>query len=348
VKRNVPLAITALVGFVLMLAPFIPYITTLNDTALLWFDVIGGFGAILGAASLLRMHYDKVRRQVPGWFYSGVAIVAFLGSLLMGVFAIGAPRWAGLHAYARGATPVVVDASIADRAGARRLQVTVVDGPANTTHPILLNETQVGEITLNERGRGDFALVCPDDVPAVDPAHTALKALYVPLPVRPPDAPPAPPFEPVPLAIGDLVSTQLGLYAPLTRDYRWNGGAFWYTYEYFLNPLSQTMFATLAFYVASAAFRAFRARNTESVLLLSTAFIILLGQTFAGAWLTDALPEEGGWAFFRIENLKNWIMLIFATAGNRAIMIGVALGIAATSLKILLGVDRSYLGSDKG
>jgi hypothetical protein len=54
VKRNVPLAITALVGFVLMLAPFIPYITTLNDTALLWFDVIGGFGAILGAASLLR------------------------------------------------------------------------------------------------------------------------------------------------------------------------------------------------------------------------------------------------------------------------------------------------------
>jgi hypothetical protein len=39
-------------------------------------------------------------------------------------------------------------------------------------------------------------------------------------------------------------------------------------------------------------------------------------------------------------------MAVFNTAGNRAIMIGIALGIVATSLKILIGVDRSYLGKD--
>jgi hypothetical protein len=38
-------------------------------------------------------------------------------------------------------------------------------------------------------------------------------------------------------------------------------------------------------------------------------------------------------------------MQVFNTAGTRAIMIGIALGIASTSLKVLLGVDRSYLGS---
>jgi hypothetical protein len=38
---------------------------------------------------------------------------------------------------------------------------------------------------------------------------------------------------------------------------------------------------------------------------------------------------------------------VFNTAGNRAIMIGIALGIASVSLKILLGVDRSYIGSSK-
>ena len=38
-------------------------------------------------------------------------------------------------------------------------------------------------------------------------------------------------------------------------------------------------------------------------------------------------------------------MGVFNTAGQRAIMIGIALGVAATSLKVLLGVNRSYLGS---
>jgi hypothetical protein len=38
-------------------------------------------------------------------------------------------------------------------------------------------------------------------------------------------------------------------------------------------------------------------------------------------------------------------MQVFNTAGNRGIIIGIALGIASTSLKILLGIDRSFLGS---
>ena len=47
----------------------------------------------------------------------------------------------------------------------------------------------------------------------------------------------------------------------------------------------------------------------------------------------------------KIENLSVYIMQVFNTAGNRAIMIGIALGIASTSLKVILGVDRSWLGS---
>lgn len=48
----------------------------------------------------------------------------------------------------------------------------------------------------------------------------------------------------------------------------------------------------------------------------------------------------------RIENLTLLIMSVFNTAGNRAIMIGIALGIVAASLKLLIGYDRSYLGKD--
>ena len=121
---------------------------------------------------------------------------------------------------------------------------------------------------------------------------------------------------------------------------------FGWIYEFLLSPLTATMFALLAFYVASAAFRAFRAKNTAAVLLLVTAFVVLLGRTYAGVVLTDWLPE---WASgLRLENLSNYAMAVFGTAGNRAIMIGIALGVAATGLRILLGLDRSWLGREGG
>ncbi len=126
-------------------------------------------------------------------------------------------------------------------------------------------------------------------------------------------------------------------------EYRADGAPFWWLYEYAFKPLTATMFAMLAFYVASAAFRAFRAKNFEATLLLGTAFLILLGRTAAGVYLTSWLPEE--LSFLRIEELSVIIMKVFNTAGNRAIMIGIALGIVSTSLKVLLGIDRSYLGS---
>ena len=131
---------------------------------------------------------------------------------------------------------------------------------------------------------------------------------------------------------------------PWSGSYQSEGSALWWLFEYIYNPLQATMFALLAFYVASAAFRAFRAKNTESTLLLVTAFIVLLAQTYAGTWLTAAVPDE--YSALTFPGLKAIVLGVFNTAGQRAIMIGIALGVAATSLKILLGVDRSYLGSD--
>lgn len=122
------------------------------------------------------------------------------------------------------------------------------------------------------------------------------------------------------------------------------GSAFWWAYEYVFKPLTATMFSMLAFYVASAAFRAFRAKNFEAILLLGTAFIILLGRT-AAIVITDWIPNDGPFGDLRLENLSVYVMQVFNTAGTRAIIIGIALGIASTSLKIMLGIDRSFLGS---
>jgi hypothetical protein len=115
-------------------------------------------------------------------------------------------------------------------------------------------------------------------------------------------------------------------------------------FEYCVAPLSATMYSLLAFFVASASYRAFRAKNTEATILLVASFIILLGRTQLGMILTGWLPD---WlSIAQIPNLAIFTMTSPNLAGQRAIMIGIALGVAAMSLRLLLGIERSYLGSD--
>jgi hypothetical protein len=147
------------------------------------------------------------------------------------------------------------------------------------------------------------------------------------------------------IKVGELFAKAHQVKFPLSGQYNAEGTAFWYIYQYMFQALAATIFSLLAFYVASAAFRAFRAKNVEATLLLITAFIVLLGRTYLGTWLTSWMPER--LSGLTIPELTTVIMSVFATAGNRAIMIGIALGVVSTSLKILLAIDRSYLGSDR-
>ena len=48
--------------------------------------------------------------------------------------------------------------------------------------------------------------------------------------------------------------------------------------------------------------------------------------------------------FLLIPSIQEWIMAVPATAGSRAIMIGIALGIVAQSFRIITGRERSILG----
>lgn len=116
-------------------------------------------------------------------------------------------------------------------------------------------------------------------------------------------------------------------------------------YDYTFKPLGATMFALLAFYVASASYRAFRAKNAEATVLLLAAFIILLGRTFIGKVISFWVPLNQSGA--DIPALAEWIMNVPNLAGQRAIMIGIALGVVSTSLKLILGIERSYLGADE-
>jgi hypothetical protein len=122
------------------------------------------------------------------------------------------------------------------------------------------------------------------------------------------------------------------------------GSLFQIIFDNVLVPLGATMYALLAFFVASASYRAFRAKNREATILLVAAFIILLGRTPFGMYITGWVPES--WSILQIPNLAIWIMNSPNLAGQRAIMIGIGLGVVSMSLRLILGIERSYLGGD--
>ncbi len=116
-----------------------------------------------------------------------------------------------------------------------------------------------------------------------------------------------------------------------------------------MRPMMATMFALLAFYMASAAFRAFRARTFEATLMLGAALLVMMGRVPLGElvfrYITDIVNLIPG-VNFTIVDVMEWIMNIPNLAGKRAIFIGAALGTMATSLRIILGLERSYMGGD--
>ena len=121
-------------------------------------------------------------------------------------------------------------------------------------------------------------------------------------------------------------------------------------YDWIYSPMASTMFALLAFFIASAAFRAFRIRTVEAGLLAVAALIVMLGRVPLGDLLTDWLFQltwlPGAPHTLHLSTFQEWIMDIPQNAAKRAIIIGAALGVMATGLRVILGIERSYLSGE--
>ena len=129
------------------------------------------------------------------------------------------------------------------------------------------------------------------------------------------------------------------------------GSLFYWMFFKMLNPLSATMFALLAFFVASASYRAFRIRNFEATLLLISGVLLMLGRVPIGG----SIP----WYFMIIVyvscfyaliasrfNKKNIFLILYLSTNLLFILImgfGMSLLMTLIITYVNTGLDNGYI-----
>jgi hypothetical protein len=106
-------------------------------------------------------------------------------------------------------------------------------------------------------------------------------------------------------------------------------------YDTIYGPLTATTYSLLSFWVCSAAYRAFKPRSIESLILVITGLLVFFGVTPLSAYISPFFPAA-----------NNFISSVLNVAGVRGMNIGIGIGIISFGLQIITGMERSWMGGD--
>ena len=90
------------------------------------------------------------------------------------------------------------------------------------------------------------------------------------------------------------------------------------------------MFSLLGFYIAAAAYRAFRISSFEALLMMSAAVIVMLGQIPFGALISEYFPE-----------LRLWLLKFPSAGAFRAIKIGALIAGLGMAFRMWFSIESS-------
>ncbi len=138
--------------------------------------------------------------------------------------------------------------------------------------------------------------------------------------------------------IGVILYLIVGFYGVATQGRYLMLASEWFTWVYntIYTSMDATIFSLLAFFIASAAYRAFRLRSLEASILLLVGALMLIGRAPIGGVTWEGFP-----------NIATWLLNVPNAAGNRAITIGIAIGAILLAIRQLMGVERGYLGPEQ-
>jgi hypothetical protein len=300
-KKQLPLFLGLVVGFFALAEFYIPahQVSTVQERLLGFAQVLAAAAFVLGGINVLQVNWPKIRRREQDWVFKVVLLVGAVGMGLVGV------RW---HSF--GGEP---------SAG----QVVVSAGGPTAEAILRVEGGRPGALLKVDGVVPEGFAGLPHEM-AVLPGTRQVQ-VYMPIAG----------YDELREELSVEAGTQVAVRAELGMQWGPTGRVYTWLYDHVFAPCNATMFALLAFFIASAAFRAFRARNTEAALLLGAAILIMLGRAPIGRAISDMLPL-----------VADWIIDVPNNAGRRAIMMGAALGAIATGLRVILGLERSHLGSE--
>lgn len=106
-------------------------------------------------------------------------------------------------------------------------------------------------------------------------------------------------------------------------------------FEYVQIPVEASLVALLSVALVLSGINMVLNRRRSGYLFVGSAALVLLGST---AWVVSSDSQLA----VVLGYLRVWLTQIWAAAGARGILIGVALGAVATGLRVLLAADRPY------
>jgi len=105
-----------------------------------------------------------------------------------------------------------------------------------------------------------------------------------------------------------------------------------FIFKSILLPMRGAMYAVVSFYMASAAYRVFLARNKEAAVMLAGTFVVMLTNAPIGELL-------GAW----VGDLGTWLLTVPSMGGMRGIRICGALGTLILAWRMITGRETGYL-----
>lgn len=117
-----------------------------------------------------------------------------------------------------------------------------------------------------------------------------------------------------------------------------------------LQNMDAGMFSIVAFYIMSAAYRAFRARSVEATILLVTALLVILSLMgvveFLWSGVIDKITPAGGAGHaivqsFKLSAMTGWLRGTIQTPAIRGIDFGVGIGLLAMGLRLWLSLEKT-------